>query len=1640
MYPSLGARTRRVRRIRITRALVVGLAVAANAVVFGQASNPGTALAAPAIAQTYYTPYEAQQYIDILRTIADNVACCTTPVVSTISVTSGANGNVVYYDHFEDGYEADPLSPVQASTIVLSMDAGDVWTQTSNVPVDVGGARGAGNYFDGRDKIVAIAPIAVTQTGYASTSGTLLAGGVQVLDVDKSGTRFDIPAGEDADYNSVFEYTGLVIVGTAAGTTVSADLDADGSFETSFTLGEGETRVVNGGVMLGAVVTASQPVSVYVNTGDVAASFESRLFELYPTAIWSNQSVSPVASYSAALASRVFLFNPGDSAITVDVLTGGGGSAAVPIPAHSQGSYLMPVDAGARFTSSGGEPFYAFQMITTEGTSTSSFDWGYTLVPGEATTPSVIVPYAPGSKGLTNNYSPVWLAASGDTTLYVDRDGDPTTGASIDAVGNRYDFSCTVTAFASITVYDDGTTNCYLPSQSSASGGDHDLTGARFYTLDGTRLAAAWGQRPDYTAGEPALDMGTTILPFPELILTKSSAISDDVDGDGLADAGDEITYTVTMHNLGIVDVSNVLLTDDTPANTTYVPSSTTLDGVAQGDDGPPWSASPVDTDSPAGGLVVGTIDAGATRIVQLVVVVDSPIPFGVSEVANTAVMLTKYGPSTTTNRRALDVPPLQVVKSSSAEGTLVGSGDTITYTVRVRNAESDPQTGVTVTDVLPPGVGYVDGSVTADLDGAAVAAGAPPGLISGLTIPADGVLTITFDVTVDAPIAAGTTEFLNTAEAYSDEFPTPSSDSVTDYTDTAADLSLTKVDDEAAPLRPGDRLVYTLTVTNAGPDEARDVVVTDTLPAGVTFVSAASDPACVEGPIGTVTCSLGDLTVGSVAVEIAVDVGSSVDGTITNDATVSSATPEGSPGDESDDEDTVIDVPPTISVVKDVSSDWVTEPGETVTFFVTVTNDSIEGVTLTSLGDDQFGDLLDPDNPAVTANTCPAVSTALPVGAEFSCRFDAFVPGNATGPDHMNVVTATVEDDEGSRASSSDDATVSFLDAVATVAVTKSTSPGSVDEPGGVVTFGVTVTNTSTETLTLDSLTDDVFGDLLDGSNQNVSANSCTSLPSSILAGASFACSFDALVEGDHSGSDHVDTVTVVAHDDEDGVATAEDSATVWFGDALPEITVTKETSAGSVTEPGDRVTFTVTVENLSVEPLTIGAISDDVFGDLLDAANPAVEANTCPAQSTVVASGGVFECSFEAFLTGFYGDDDHVNTITVTAGDDDGNSIEESDGATVAFAPSDSSISGLVFEDLDRDGIMDAGETGIEGVGVRVTDSGGGGTTTATTDAGGNWSATALPGPVDIEVDETTVPPGYDLTTANSPQTVEAVAGEDIAAGDIGYGPPAGSISGQVYLDLDSDPDRDPGEPPLAGVTVHLFREGAIVDSTTTGPDGRYVFEDLAPGVYEIRLDGTTATAGLEVSVDPDVDVDGETESDLPAGSSVDGLDFGYAGTAVVGDRVWVDSNGDGAQNEDEPSLAGATITLTWAGPDGQFGSDDDYVFPSMTTDDSGHYEYASLPAGIYRIDVDESTLGGSMHATTDIAFTIDVGPGDAVYTADFGFEPEAALPYTGIAADHLLLAAAVLLLLGGAVLIDGHRRERSWDLAIWRIVGRR
>jgi uncharacterized repeat protein (TIGR01451 family) len=138
--------------------------------------------------------------------------------------------------------------------------------------------------------------------------------------------------------------------------------------------------------------------------------------------------------------------------------------------------------------------------------------------------------------------------------------------------------------------------------------------------------------------------------------------------------------------------------------------------------------------------------------------------------------------------------------------------------------------------------------------------------------------------------------------------------------TSTTADVSLTKTVDQAVVVE-GGTLRYTLMASNAGPGLATDVVLSDVLPVGVTFV-AAGDGCTHDGVVagGEVTCEVGAIEAGGSAIRT-IEVTARTPGTVVNAAGVSSGSTDPDPSD-----DTVTGV--SASVTPALSNPCQTGPG----------------------------------------------------------------------------------------------------------------------------------------------------------------------------------------------------------------------------------------------------------------------------------------------------------------------------------------------------------------------------------------------------------------------------------------------------------------------------------------------------------------------------------------------------------------------------------------------------------------------------------------------------------------------------------------------------------------------------------------
>ena len=556
----------------------------------------------PTPVQLFYVPFPEDQLLQGLQGI--NAANPTNPVTTYIALSVVADGTIVYYDQWENGYDADIANPANLYASPGNVGGTQIWGDgdpSNGAPPGIpGDLLDAGTVvilnntfnttnmlaidFDGRDKIAATKTIAVTKTGWASGSNTLLAGSVEVFDTSNWGTDYRAPIGvdiPDATDAQMFEYSSLYILAGEGGANVQVDKDADGLFETVQALTEGQSLFVNGGVEVGAHVTSDKPVQVDILTGDIGSTYESRDSSLLPVDLWSTSYYEPVSTVSTA-GTTVWLYNPGVNPLTVAYTTRDGGGALTTtnlnVPGGLSGGYLkqvIPNGYGAHFAAA--SPFYAFS--TTDSTNAASgnqaWDWGFSLVPEDSLTPQVLIGLGIGQDPTlpdTENGNPVWVTPVGNldtpVDVYVDYDADPSTGPLTDPNNNKYDVKLTLKELERATVYDTS---------------DDNQTGMLLYTLaPGIKLAAAWGQDPTTaTAAAPGLDVGTGVPPLPLFSAGKNGTLFTDNDGDGFVSPGDVLLYTISIVNISRAPVPDILLVDDLPAGTTYVPNSTFFENAA---------------------------------------------------------------------------------------------------------------------------------------------------------------------------------------------------------------------------------------------------------------------------------------------------------------------------------------------------------------------------------------------------------------------------------------------------------------------------------------------------------------------------------------------------------------------------------------------------------------------------------------------------------------------------------------------------------------------------------------------------------------------------------------------------------------------------------------------------------------------------------------------------------------------------------------------------------------------------------------------------------------------------------------------------------------------------------------------------
>ncbi|HEU5300925.1 MAG TPA: SdrD B-like domain-containing protein [Acidimicrobiia bacterium] len=939
-------------------ALVVQLLTAA-ALVVGTAAP---AFAGPPTAMTGYVPLPSNDLVTAFKAI--NGAAGTT-LDFTVGITNAAGGAVIYYDHWEDGYEADIANPVQGSTETWGdgnagngdaaahcgtcgsdlLTAGDVFVLRNDIDTPRNPAQ---IRWDGRDRVGSTRGFALTAGGWTTAVGPLLASAVSAFDTTRYGTSYTVPIGEDTpnppNTTPPFEYTSAHVIAAQALTQVQVDLDNNGSFDQTQTIGAGESMFVNGGLLEGARIVANKPVQVHLVAGDVGATYEAHTYTLFPTNLLSNTYINPVGSSVVNQETIIYLYNPEASPITITPSCPSC-SGTFPVPAESSVSFTVPLGEAVQFTSDGPDFIAVGASGSQSGAgggsdASSTYDWGFTLIPADILATQVVIGWAPGASDVPPsdpNNDPVWITTFGATTLKVDYDGDPTTGTlGPDCIG-RYDAEIPVTALVSTRIVDNA---------------DNDMTGARIYTCDGTAVAGAWGEDPaNAPAGSPGLDAGYTVIPSSNPLVNKTSALAIDANGDSRFGPNDTIQYSVTIANVGDTTLTNVFAADPLMAGLSYVPGSTTYDdGVVNpiADDVVPPAATEYPFDE--GGLSLPDLAAGATTTLRFRVTIDSPFPGASPLVTNRIDVSSDQGTTNSTDELTLTEADLRLSKTLTTTPTYVG--EDAVFRVRVDNDGPDAAAGVQVDDLLPAGVthqSHVESQGVYDEN---------TGVWSVGTIANGANATLDITARMDALSVTNYAEVTDSGAFDPDSQPgedplgpgdPPNQDDEDDVTVTVAplaDLSLVKTR-TGGPDEFGDT-TFLLTLTNDGPSTATGVAVTDTPPVGSVFVGSTPSQGAYDS--GTGIWTVGSVNSGANAtLEVVYTIPSFP---ATNFAQVTAATeadPDSSPAEDpfgpgdppnEDDESSVTVTPSADLSLTKVETASPTFVGDNAVFDITVTND----------------------------------------------------------------------------------------------------------------------------------------------------------------------------------------------------------------------------------------------------------------------------------------------------------------------------------------------------------------------------------------------------------------------------------------------------------------------------------------------------------------------------------------------------------------------------------------------------------------------------------------------------------------------------------------------------------------------------
>lgn len=300
------------------------------------------------------------------------------------------------------------------------------------------------------------------------------------------------------------------------------------------------------------------------------------------------------------------------------------------------------------------------------------------------------------------------------------------------------------------------------------------------------------------------------------------------------ADIGDIITYTTSFSNLGNTPLNNVIFKDTIPNGTVLVPNSLNINGVTN-------------TNNPQDGINIGTLAIGSSSTISFQVIVNTlPNPNPITNSSRVHYTYTvdpqfPNGRSEELNSNTVSTCVYNAnfgIASKTVDPLFVGLGDTVVYSIVLKNTGNVDANNVIIIDTVPDGLALIPDSVT--INDVSQPGANPSNGISLGTISGGVVSTVTFAaITNKIPSSLPNMAYINYMYMNNPNNVDTCGTNTTNMVylnDVTNALSTVKYQDKAYT-SVGDILTYTLGIKNVGNYPANNIVVYDTIPNGAAFV-----------------------------------------------------------------------------------------------------------------------------------------------------------------------------------------------------------------------------------------------------------------------------------------------------------------------------------------------------------------------------------------------------------------------------------------------------------------------------------------------------------------------------------------------------------------------------------------------------------------------------------------------------------------------------------------------------------------------------------------------------------------------------------------------------------------------------------